>query len=234
LPYKLTTSGDAENLGPTRRHELQTSAALLGLRDPSDVFILDSPHFRDSMTATWFPTSIATVLSSAFTPSASPLNAKTPTSKENPPQATIDILLTFDAHGISAHPNHTSLFRGAHAWLASLMAGKPGWACPVELYVLTTTSLARKYIGVLDAPLTMLLGVLRSARGKKKKKSGGKAEGGPRRILFVSDPWRWLRGQRAMVQGHRSQMRWFRWGWVGVGRYMVVNEVRREEGVGGA
>jgi len=234
LPYKLTTSGDAENLGPTRRHELQTSAALLGLRDPSDVFILDSPHFRDSMTTTWSPTSIATVLSSAFTPSASSLNAKTPTSKENPPQATIDILLTFDAHGISAHPNHTSLFRGAHAWLASLMAGKPGWACPVELYVLTTTSLARKYIGVLDAPLTMLLGVLRSARGKKKKKSGRKAEGGPRRILFVSDPWRWVRGQRAMVQGHRSQMRWFRWGWVGVGRYMVVNEVRREEVAGGA
>lgn len=95
--------------------------------------------------------------------------------------------------------------------------------------MLTTTSLARKYIGVLDAPLTMVLGVLRSARGKKKGRAEG---GGPRRILFVSDPWRWVRGQRAMVQGHKSQMRWFRWGWVGVGRYMVVNEVRREEGVG--
>ncbi len=35
--------------------------------------------------------------------------------------------------------------------------------------MLTTTSLARKYIGVLDAPLTLLLGVLRSVRGKKKK-----------------------------------------------------------------
>ncbi len=35
-----------------------------------------------------------------------------------------------------------------------------------------------------------------------------------------------------MVQGHRSQMRWFLWGWVGVGRYMVVNEVRREERAG--
>lgn len=102
--------------------------------------------------------------------------------------------------------------------------------------MLTTTSLLRKYIGVLDAPLTMLLGVLRSARGKKtttKKSSRGKAkEAGPKRILFVSDPWRWVQGQRAMVKGHRSQMRWFRWGWVGVGRYMVVNEVRREEGGG--
>jgi len=68
------------------------------------------------------------------------------------------------------------------------MAGKPGWACPVELYVLTTTSLARKYIGVL-----------RSVRGKKKKKSGGKAEGGPRR-MFVSDSWRWAEGDGAGAQ----------------------------------
>lgn len=77
---------------------------------------------------------------------------------------------------------------------------------------------------MLDAPVTMLLGVLRSAGGKKQGKDGG-----PKRMLFVSDPWQWMQGQKAMVRGHRSQMRWFRWGWVGVGRYMVVNEVRREE-----
>ena len=175
------------------------------------------------MTKSWSQTDIAAVLSSAFTPSLQPSGSKAPSSSAAP-TATIDILVTFDRHGISAHPNHSSLFYGAHAWLAALMAGKSGWASPVELYVLTTTSILRKYISVLDAPITMMLGVIRSARGKKKS-----AKEGPRRILFISDPWLWTKGQKAMVQGHASQMRWFRWGWVGFGRYMVVNDLRREE-----
>ena len=109
------------------------------------------------------------------------------------------------------------------------MASKSGWACPVELYVLNTTSLVRKYIGIFDAPTTLIFGVIRSVGGKKKV---GKGQG-PRRILFISDPWQWMKGQKAMVQGHASQMRWFRWGWVGLGRYMVVNDLRREEIGGG-
>lgn len=74
--------------------------------------------------------------------------------------------------------------------------------------------------------MTMLLGALQTAKGNKKRK----AESGriPQRILFVSDPAQWRKGQKAMTRGHRSQMRWFRWGWIGVGRYMVVNDLRRE------
>ena len=113
----------------------------------------------------------------------------------------------------------------------------------MALYTLTSTNIVRKYIGVLDAPVTMLRTVLGAAREKstarggdkmmKKKKeevvgttAGGKV---PSRLLYVSDLWQWRRGQRAMTRGHRSQMRWFRWGWVGVGRYMVVNDLRREK-----
>ena len=31
----------------------------------------------------------------------------------------------------------------------------------------------------------------------------------------------------AMTRAHVSQMRWFRWGWIGVSRYMVVNDLGR-------
>ena len=57
---------------------------------------------------------------------------------------------------------------------------------------------------------------------KKKKREE------PPTLLYISDFAQWWRGLNAMVHGHRSQMRWFRWGWVGVGRYMVVNDLRRE------
>jgi len=32
-----------------------------------------------------------------------------------------------------------------------------------------------------------------------------------------------------MVQGHKSQMVWFRWGWITIGRYMTVNDLKREK-----
>jgi N-acetylglucosaminylphosphatidylinositol deacetylase len=43
---------------------------------------------------------------------------------------------------------------------------------------------------------------------------------------------RYWRAREAMVKGHRSQMVWFRWGWITMGRYMVVNDLKRERIVG--
>ena len=203
---------------------------MLGIRSPSDVFVLDSPQFPDSMTSAWSPAAVANVLSSAFTPNGLSQKAPTQTSKNrdssDAPLATIDILLTFDAHGVSDHPNHKSLFHGAHEWLSALMADKPGWKCPVELYTLTTINVVRKYVSMLDATITMLQGALKTAGGSSK----GKAKGDmPRRILFVNDLLQWNQGQKAMIEGHKSQMRWFRWGWILIGRYMVVNDLKREK-----
>lgn len=105
------------------------------------------------------------VLASAFAPE---LAGYAPPSKKQqkdaggngPPLATIDTLVTFDRHGVSSHPNHRSLYHGAVYFLRALMKNKTGYLCPVTLYTLSTTSILRKYIGVFDAPLTMLRGVL--------------------------------------------------------------------------
>lgn len=176
------------------------------------------------MTIPWNPTAVAEVLSTAFNPAGRSPRLRNSNANE-PPVATIDILLTFDSRGISSHPNHISLYRGAHAWLSALMADKSGWACPVELYTLTTTNILRKYISFLDAPVTMLLGAL-GAPGKGKNCVGEKA---PPRLLFVNDFMQWRKSQQAMTRGHKSQMRWFRWGWVVLGRYMVVNDLKRQK-----
>ncbi|KAF7164989.1 hypothetical protein CNMCM6106_001311 [Aspergillus hiratsukae] len=227
------SSGDADGLGHIRKKELQQSAKHLGLRAESDVFIIDDPaRFPDSMTATWSESDVSSLLASAFAPdlasqsSAARKRGAGTTATAGAPTASIDVLVTFDKHGISNHPNHRSLYLGAVHFLRALMKDKAGYTCPVTLYTLTTTSILRKYIGVLDAPWTMVSGALGSIFAGAGATKGGKDDM-PGKLLFISSVDEYVRAQAAMVKAHKSQMVWFRYGWITLGRYMVVNDLRR-------
>ncbi|QSS65499.1 pigL-like protein [Histoplasma capsulatum] len=229
LKILCLSSGDAAGLGHIRKKELKASALRLGLRSEADVFVVDDPsRFPDSMTATWSASDISALLASAFAPDLPSATANGSSKQSNnPPTATIDILITFDQSGVSNHPNHRSLYHGARAFLQNLMKGKSGYACPVTLYSLTSTSVLRKYIGILDAPLSMVHGFVGAVFDRKPAASTAKGRQ-PKRLLFVSGITDWLAGVKAMVRAHKSQMVWFRWGWVSIGRYMVVNDLKRE------
>ena len=176
------------------------------------------------MTTTWPSDLTAKILSKAFTPKdKSSSGNRRRKSASDAPVTSIDVLITFDKYGVSSHPNHISLYHGARAWISDLMRGKAGWKCPVELYTLSTTSLLRKYLGFLDAPVSMLVAGFRGAGLSKKQKREQ-----PPSLIFVSGLREWRRGQDAMINGHKSQMVWFRWGWICIGRYMVVNDLKRE------
>ncbi|GIJ99840.1 N-acetylglucosaminyl-phosphatidylinositol de-N-acetylase [Aspergillus viridinutans] len=227
------SSGDADGLGHIRKKELQQSAKHLGLRAESDVFIVDDPaRFPDSMTATWSESDVSSLLASAFAPDLASQSQSQPQSSAarkrvagtGAPTATIDVLITFDKHGISNHPNHRSLYHGAVHFIRALMKDKAGYTCPVTMYTLTTTNILRKYIGVLDAPWTMASGALGSIFAGAAK--GGKDDM-PGKLLFISSVDEYIRAQAAMVKAHKSQMVWFRYGWITLGRYMVVNDLRR-------
>ena len=225
------SSGDADGLGEVRKKELGASAQILGLRSMSDWLVLEDEAFPDSMSVVWSKEKIRRVLASAFSPppsasSAARKGGRRADDDENAPSATIDVLITFDGYGVSSHPNHISLYHGARAWLAGLMAGKSGWKCPVDLYTLTTTNILRKYMSFFDGPTTLFVGGLRGARLTKERKKKKFEE--PPGFVFISSFGEYRRGQTAMTKAHKSQMRWFRWGWIGVGRYMVVNDLKRE------
>lgn len=51
----------------------------------------------------------------------------------------------------------------------------------------------------------------------------------PSPLLFMSGPGEVRNAQLAMTKAHISQMRWFRWGWIGMSRYMVVNDLKLEK-----
>jgi N-acetylglucosaminylphosphatidylinositol deacetylase len=61
------------------------------------------------------------------------------------------------------------------------------------------------------------------ALGKKQMKAH------PSPLLFLSGIGEVRIAQQAMTTAHKSQMRWFRWGWIGLSRYMVVNDLKLDE-----
>jgi N-acetylglucosaminylphosphatidylinositol deacetylase len=171
------------------------------------------------MTTTWDKTKILSLLASAFAPHL----AKQRASDDAAPTANIDVLITFDAGGVSSHPNHISLYHGARAFIVALMKGKSGWESPVDLYTLTSVSILRKYTSFLDAPATMGMWAA-SVNMKDKKHPGG--------LLFfnqlvggggLATAW------SAMTTAHKSQMKWFRYGWIAFSRYMVLNDLKLEK-----
>ncbi|KAJ5246568.1 hypothetical protein N7468_001551 [Penicillium chermesinum] len=228
LKILCLSTGDADGLGETRRKELTKSALHLGLRSEEDVLVIDDPsRFPDSMSKSWPEEDISGLLATAFAPEvAATLNGTAKKNSSKPPSATIDVLLTFDKEGISNHPNHRSLYHGARHFIRSLMQDKAGYACPITLYTLTSTPMYRKYVGVLDVPVTMVQGALANtfARLSRAKKDGA----GPARLLFVNSIAEWFTAQSAMTKGHKSQMVWFRWGWITISRYMFMNDLKQE------
>lgn len=168
------------------------------------------------MTTTWSKDKIMALLCSAFAPELSkPLTSKS----TEAPTATIDVLITFDANGISSHPNHISLHHGARHFISSLLRNRPGWQSPVDLYTLTSINIVRKYTSFFDTVVS--LGV----QAFQKKIMGDH----PSPLLFMSGPGDFRTAQRAMTNAHVSQMKWFRWGWIGLSRYMVINDLRLEK-----
>ena len=165
------------------------------------------------MTVTWHPRLISNLLTTAFAPKMASMSSK------EAPKANIDTIITFDADGISSHPNHKSLYIGAHAFLKALMHRHSGWDCPIKLYTLTTTSIFRKYLAIVDAPATLIGAMI------QKKELGGF----PTPLMFVSSPIGYRTAQKAMTTAHESQMRWFRWGWITFARYMVLNDLKKEK-----
>ncbi|KAJ7400133.1 phosphatidylinositol glycan anchor biosynthesis class L [Pitangus sulphuratus] len=136
----------------------------------------------------------------------------------------INLVVTFDAGGVSGHANHISLYSAVSPESAEITMVALSSACgrsdavATERYlhsegklpegcrvlVLESVNLLRKYISFLDVPISCLL---------------------PRDALFILTEEETEQAKRAM-RCHRSQLLWFRHLYVLFSRYMVVNSLR--------
>ncbi|CAF9931168.1 MAG: hypothetical protein GOMPHAMPRED_005836 [Gomphillus americanus] len=159
LKILCLSSGNAENIGSTRKKEIISSARILGLRSDADVHVIEDPAFVDSMHEYWDVSKIAQLLDLFFVKGSNQgkrRNVREERLADRPPDTTIDVLITFDKNGVSSHPNHRSLHAGAVHWLQTMMKGRSGWDVPVKLYRLGSTNMVRKYASLLDLPFTLL------------------------------------------------------------------------------
>lgn len=139
-------------------------------------------------------------------------------------------MISFDGYGVSGHPNHCAIGHTVSLYphLVSSSSKAPKF---IDCYVLESSTLWRKFLGVLDVPITFIahhvrqkLKQLRYLRHKKTDDddSASNASSSEQRILFITSPAEYLMGCMAMFH-HESQLVWFRWLYIIFSRFMYTN-----------
>ncbi|KAG5176982.1 putative deacetylase LmbE-like domain-containing protein [Tribonema minus] len=119
------STGNFCGLGKLRHQELLLSCSRFGI-SMDNVEVVNDAALQDGKDECWPAEAVARYVGSFVQ------------------RRSIDLLLTFDQHGVSGHPNHIAVCRGVTTLLHTCKARLP------PVYVLQSVSLARKYIGVLD------------------------------------------------------------------------------------
>ncbi|NXG22983.1 PIGL acetylase, partial [Grallaria varia] len=178
-------SGNYYNQGEIRKKELEQSCCVLGI-PASDVTVIDHRDLPDDPAVEWDTQLLATIV------------------LKHIEDKNINLVVTFDAGGVSGHANHISLYTAVRysALSGELRVNVVLVWCRV--LVLESVNVLRKYISFLDVPISCLL---------------------PGDALFILTEEETEQAKRAM-RCHRSQLLWFRHLYVLFSRYMVVNSLR--------
>uniref|UniRef100_G3TJL3 N-acetylglucosaminylphosphatidylinositol deacetylase n=1 Tax=Loxodonta africana TaxID=9785 RepID=G3TJL3_LOXAF len=173
------SAGNYYSQGEIRKKELLQSCGVLGIPS-SSVMIIDNRAFPDDPGVQWDTEHVASVLLQHIEANG------------------INLVVTFDARGVSGHINHIALHAAVRQQDSSHFP-QPG--CSV--LTLETVNVVRKYISSLDLPFSWLQ---------------------TQSALFVLTSEEVAQAKRAM-SCHRSQLLWFRRLYVIFSRYMRINSL---------
>ncbi|KAM3936387.1 N-acetylglucosaminyl-phosphatidylinositol de-N-acetylase [Leptodactylus fuscus] len=179
LSVLCCSTGNYYNQGETRKEELIQSCAALGIA-PSNVTIVDHSDLPDNPTVRWDERLVSSLVLNHIQ------------------EKDIDLVITFDERGVSGHSNHISLYRAIRSLHSS---GKLPEGCSV--LVLESVNIFRKYISILDLPLSWFW---------------------RQDVLFISSGRQYTQAKEAMLH-HQSQLAWFRHIYLFFSRYMLINSL---------
>lgn len=181
------SQGNADGLGAERALELQRSYSVLGVR-PYDVTCLNDTALQDGMDAHWDAHHISSVLDTYLQAHSG-----------------IDAIITFDANGVSLHPNHRATYRGArnYAHERSRLSGEA-----LALWTLASQTWHTKYLG----PISAMWDWAAAYRNRDRNT-----------LLFLASWQSYLASLTAMRQ-HTTQLVWFRYLYVIFSSYMQCNK----------
>ncbi|XP_041657110.1 N-acetylglucosaminyl-phosphatidylinositol de-N-acetylase [Cheilinus undulatus] len=171
------SEGNYYNQGALRKQELLNSCAVLGIPE-SRVTIIDHKKLPDDPKAEWSVSLVSSLIVNHIR------------------NHSFNLVLTFDGRGVSGHANHTAIYK-AVSYIAAT-GQLPNDCC---LLSLVTVGLFRKYISLLELPVSWLL---------------------PSCLCCVIDSQGYRQAREAMFC-HRSQLLWFRHLYIAFSCYMFVN-----------
>uniref|UniRef100_A0A8C8UQ58 N-acetylglucosaminyl-phosphatidylinositol de-N-acetylase n=2 Tax=Peromyscus maniculatus bairdii TaxID=230844 RepID=A0A8C8UQ58_PERMB len=174
------STGNYYNQGEIRKKELLQSCDVLGI-PPPNVTIIDNSEFPDDPGVQWDTEHVASTLLQHI--------------KVND----INLVVTFDAEGVTGHNNHIALYKAVRALHSE---GKLPKGCSV--LTLQSVNVLRKYLYFLDLPWSLL---------------------SPQDVFFMLTSQEVARAKKAM-SCHHSQLLWFRRLYIIFSRYMRINSLQ--------
>ncbi|KAM6163011.1 N-acetylglucosaminyl-phosphatidylinositol de-N-acetylase [Rhynchocyon petersi] len=173
------STGNFYNQGEIRKKELLKSCAVLGIPS-SRIMIIDNRAFPDDPGVQWDTEHVASIL------------------LQHTEANGINLVVTFDARGVSGHINHIALYTAVRTLHSE---GRLPKGCSV--LTLQTVNVVRKYISLLDLPFSRLQA---------------------QNVIFVLTSEEVTQAKRA-VSCHQSQLLWFRYLYVFFSRYLRINSL---------
>ncbi|CAH2220155.1 Hypothetical predicted protein [Pelobates cultripes] len=173
------STGNYYNQGEIRKNELIQSCSALGIPS-SNVTLIDHRDLPDDPNVQWDTNLLSDLI------------------MKHIKDKKIDAVVTFDEGGVSGHPNHIALYNALRSLQCS---GKIPKGCAV--FVLETVNIFRKYLSVLDLPISWLYG---------------------HDVCIALSGVQYKQAKEAM-KCHQSQLLWFRHVYLLFSRYMMINSL---------
>ncbi|XP_006641069.2 N-acetylglucosaminyl-phosphatidylinositol de-N-acetylase [Lepisosteus oculatus] len=175
------SSGNYYSQGEVRKKELLKSCEVFGI-PPAHVTVIENRELPDDPNVQWDIHLVSSLI------------------LKHVKAAAINLVLTFDGSGVSGHANHIALYRSLRYLVST---GKMPEGCAG--LALETVSIFRKYLSVLELPVSWL----RSSD-----------------FICVIGREEYTQAKRAMFC-HQSQLLWFRQIYLLLSRYMSTNTFQR-------
>ncbi|OAA62773.1 N-acetylglucosaminyl phosphatidylinositol deacetylase [Niveomyces insectorum RCEF 264] len=203
------STGNNEGLGELRTKELVNSCAALGINS-ARCFALDHPQLQDNPRAWWDTELVASLV------------------RDHVQKWEIDVIITFDAGGVSGHINH----RAVSAAVSHYVNTDP--TAP-EAYMVVTVPLWRKYTFLGDLPLTALrfgwriaAALVWPARPQTADVAASASASAPvAGSALVANTWHRYQITRTAFRQHGSQYSWDRHLYMVLSRYVWFNDLER-------
>ena len=176
------TTGNFDGKGALRTNELHKSCANLIGSDLNNIKIVNESELPDNPKANWNKDLCASIIQNYINDNK------------------IDVMITFDAYGVSSHPNHCFLYTA----IKSLQLNEN-----IETFYLQTINVFRKYSFLFDIIPSLI-----------------EIASGSTQLTAVSSPFDYIVTYRSMLE-HESQMVWFRYLYIVFSRYMFINCLRK-------